>query len=53
MARQRNGDGKDVHQVKVMKDKDGNVLTSVMERWRENFEELKHWESTEKKRFTK
>ena len=36
LARQRDRDGKDVQQVKVIKDRDGNVLTgtrSVMERF--------------------
>ncbi|KAF3698958.1 hypothetical protein EXN66_Car014645 [Channa argus] len=43
LARQRDRDEKDVEQVSVIKDKDGNVLTgarSVMGRWKENFEEL-------------
>ncbi|KAF7640532.1 hypothetical protein LDENG_00043800 [Lucifuga dentata] len=36
LARQRNRDGKDVQQVRVIKHRDGNVLTgarSVMGRW--------------------
>ncbi|KAK2897556.1 hypothetical protein Q8A73_013936 [Channa argus] len=43
LARQRDRDGKDVEQVRVIKDKDGNVLTgarSVMGRSKEYFEEL-------------
>ncbi|MCJ8736328.1 hypothetical protein PDJAM_G00258270 [Pangasius djambal] len=43
LARQRDRDGKDVQQVKVIKDRDGRVLTSeesVQRRWKEYFEEL-------------
>ncbi|KAK3575651.1 hypothetical protein QTP86_031603, partial [Hemibagrus guttatus] len=38
LARQRDGDGKDVQQVRVIKDRDGRVLTSeesVQRRWKE------------------
>ncbi|KAK3574932.1 hypothetical protein QTP86_019812 [Hemibagrus guttatus] len=43
LARQRDRDGKDVQQVRVIKDTDGRVLTSeesVQRRWKEYFEEL-------------
>lgn len=43
LARQRDRDGKDVQQVRVIKDRHGNVLTcakSVIGRWKEYFEEL-------------
>ncbi|KAK3528242.1 hypothetical protein QTP86_027956 [Hemibagrus guttatus] len=43
LARQRDRDGKDVQQVRVIKDRDGRVLTSeesVQRRWKEYFEEL-------------
>ncbi|KAK3545598.1 hypothetical protein QTP70_008145 [Hemibagrus guttatus] len=43
LARQRDQDGKDVQQVRVIKDRDGRVLTSeesVQRRWNEYFEEL-------------
>ena len=43
LARQRDGDGKDVQQTRVINDRDGNVLTdarSVTGRWKEYFEEL-------------
>ncbi|KAG2463133.1 CFDP2 protein, partial [Polypterus senegalus] len=42
-ATERDRAGKDVQQVRVMKDKDGNVLTSeesVLSRWKEYFERL-------------
>ncbi|KAK3514140.1 hypothetical protein QTP70_005072 [Hemibagrus guttatus] len=42
LARQRDRDGKDVQQVRVIKDRDGRVLTSeesVQRRWKEYFEE--------------
>ncbi|KAK3512090.1 hypothetical protein QTP70_030351, partial [Hemibagrus guttatus] len=42
-TRQRDRDGKDVQQVRVIKDRDGRVLTSeesVQRRWKEYFEEL-------------
>ncbi|KAK3546072.1 hypothetical protein QTP70_019989, partial [Hemibagrus guttatus] len=44
LARQRDRDGKDVQQVRVIKDRDGRVLTSeesVLRRWKEYFEELR------------
>ncbi|KAK3556344.1 hypothetical protein QTP70_007095 [Hemibagrus guttatus] len=43
LARQRDRDGKDVQQVRAIKDRDGRVLTSeesVQRRWKEYFEEL-------------
>lgn len=43
LARQRDRDGKEVQQVRVIKDMDGNVLThstGMMERWKKNCEEL-------------
>ncbi|KAK3554531.1 hypothetical protein QTP70_024441, partial [Hemibagrus guttatus] len=43
LARQRDRDGKYVQQVRVIKDRDGRVLTSeesVQRRWKEYFEEL-------------
>ena len=51
--RQRDGNGKDVQQARMIKDKDGNVLLgdrSVMGRWKENFEELKNEENEREQR---
>lgn len=48
LARQRDRDGKDMQQVRVIKDRDGSVLTgasSVMGRWKEYFEELMNEEN--------
>ncbi|KAK3563208.1 hypothetical protein QTP86_018266, partial [Hemibagrus guttatus] len=53
LARQRDRDGKDVQQVRVIKDRDGRVLTSeesVQRRWKENFEELMNEENEREKR---
>ncbi|KAF7649500.1 hypothetical protein LDENG_00140040, partial [Lucifuga dentata] len=53
LARQRNRAGKDVQQVRVIKDRDGNVLTgarSVMGRWKEYFEELMNEENERERR---
>ncbi|XP_051800420.1 uncharacterized protein LOC127532561 [Acanthochromis polyacanthus] len=53
LARQRDRDGKDVQQVRVIKDKDGSVLTganSVMGRWKEYFEELMNEENERERR---
>ncbi|KAK3527096.1 hypothetical protein QTP86_010830 [Hemibagrus guttatus] len=53
LARQRDRDGKDVQQVRVIKDKDGRVLTSeesVQWRWKEYFEELMNEENEREKR---
>ncbi|XP_061661528.1 uncharacterized protein LOC133492816 [Syngnathoides biaculeatus] len=48
LARQRARDGKDVQQVRVIKDRDGNVLTgasSVLNRWKKYFEKLMNEEN--------
>ncbi|KAK3538581.1 hypothetical protein QTP86_006659 [Hemibagrus guttatus] len=48
LARQKDRDGKDVQQVRVIKDRDGRVLTSeesVQRRWKEYFEELMNEEN--------
>ncbi|KAK3564321.1 hypothetical protein QTP86_012406 [Hemibagrus guttatus] len=53
LARQRDRDGKDVQQVRVIKDRDGRVLTSeesVQRRWKEYFEELMNEENQREKR---
>ena len=53
LARQRDRDGKDVQQVRVIKDRDGNVLTgarSVIGRWKEYFEELMNEENERERR---
>ncbi|KAK3557283.1 hypothetical protein QTP70_026274, partial [Hemibagrus guttatus] len=53
LARQRDRDGKDVQQVRVIKDRDGRVLTSeesVQSRWKEYFEELMNEENEREKR---
>ncbi|KAK3567797.1 hypothetical protein QTP86_026441 [Hemibagrus guttatus] len=53
LARQRDGDGKDVQQVRVIKDRDGRVLASeesVQRRWKEYFEELMNEENEREKR---
>ncbi|KAK3513783.1 hypothetical protein QTP70_028893 [Hemibagrus guttatus] len=53
LARQRDRDGKDVQQVRVIKDRDGRVLTSkesVQRRWKEHFEELMNEENEREKR---
>ncbi|KAK3535343.1 hypothetical protein QTP70_009353 [Hemibagrus guttatus] len=53
LARQRDRDGKDVQQVRVIKDRDGRVLTSeesVQRRWKEYFEELMNGENEREKR---
>ncbi|KAK3519772.1 hypothetical protein QTP70_004293 [Hemibagrus guttatus] len=53
LARQRDQDGKDVQQVRVIKDRDGKVLTSeesVQRRWKEYFEELMNEENEREKR---
>ncbi|KAK3521622.1 hypothetical protein QTP70_014726, partial [Hemibagrus guttatus] len=52
LARQRDRDGKDVQQVRVIKDRDGRVLTSeesVQRRWKEYFEELMNEENEREK----
>ncbi|KAK3519636.1 hypothetical protein QTP86_002982 [Hemibagrus guttatus] len=53
LARQRDRDGKDVQQVRVIKDRDGRVRTSeesVQRRWKEYFEELMNEENEREKR---
>ncbi|KAK3551962.1 hypothetical protein QTP70_031499 [Hemibagrus guttatus] len=53
LARQGDRDGKDVQQVRVIKDRDGRVLTSeqsVQRRWKEYFEELMNEENEREKR---
>ena len=53
MVRQRDRAGKDVQQVRVMKDRDGNVLTSeesVLRRWKEYFEGLMNEENERERR---
>ncbi|KAK3523754.1 hypothetical protein QTP70_009236 [Hemibagrus guttatus] len=53
LARQRDRDGKDVQQVRVIKDRDERVLTSeesVQRRWKEYFEELMNEENERAKR---
>ncbi|KAK3547041.1 hypothetical protein QTP86_009244 [Hemibagrus guttatus] len=53
LARQRDRDGKDVQQVRVIKDRDGRVLTSeesVQRRWKEHFEELMNEENERENR---
>ncbi|KAK3510717.1 hypothetical protein QTP70_015983, partial [Hemibagrus guttatus] len=53
LARQRDRDGKDVQQVRVIKDRDGRVLTSeenIQRRWKEYFEELMNEENEREKR---
>ncbi|KAK3552604.1 hypothetical protein QTP86_017915 [Hemibagrus guttatus] len=53
LARQRDRDGKDVQQVRVIKDRNGRVLTSeesVQRRWKEYFEELMNEENEREKR---
>ncbi|KAK3538861.1 hypothetical protein QTP86_018773, partial [Hemibagrus guttatus] len=52
LARQRDRDGNDVQQVRVIKDRDGRVLTSeesVQRRWKEYFEELMNEENEREK----
>ncbi|KAK3548847.1 hypothetical protein QTP70_021038, partial [Hemibagrus guttatus] len=53
LARQRDRDRNDVQQVRVIKDRDGMVLTSVesvQRRWKEYFEELMNEENESEKR---
>ncbi|KAK3546772.1 hypothetical protein QTP86_001522, partial [Hemibagrus guttatus] len=53
LARQMDRDGKDVQQVRVIKDRAGRVLTSeesVQRRWKEYFEELMNEENEREKR---
>ncbi|KAI5627545.1 hypothetical protein C0J50_12902, partial [Silurus asotus] len=53
LARQRERAGKDVLQVRAVKDGEGNVLTrgeSVLRRWREYFEQLMNEENQRERR---
>ncbi|KAK3568487.1 hypothetical protein QTP86_008540 [Hemibagrus guttatus] len=53
LARQKDRDGKDVQQVRVIKNRDGRVLTSeesAQRRWKEYFEELMNEENEREKR---
>ncbi|KAK3525767.1 hypothetical protein QTP70_007530 [Hemibagrus guttatus] len=53
LARQRDQDGKDVKQVRVIKDRDGRMLTSedsVQRRWKEYIEELMNEENEREKK---
>ncbi|KAF7693224.1 hypothetical protein HF521_008540 [Silurus meridionalis] len=53
LARQRDRAGKDVLQVRAVKDGEGNVLTSeesVLKRWREYFEQLMNEENQRERR---
>lgn len=53
LARQRNQAGKDVQQVRLIKDREGNVITSeesVLRRWKEYFEELLNEENSRERR---
>ncbi|KAI5100986.1 hypothetical protein C0J45_9972 [Silurus meridionalis] len=53
LARQRDRAGKDVLQVRAVKDGEGNVLTSeesVLRRWREYFEQLMNKENEKERR---
>ncbi|KAK3535500.1 hypothetical protein QTP70_016924 [Hemibagrus guttatus] len=53
LARKSDQDGKDVQQVRFIKDRDGRVLTSeesVQRRWKEYFEELMNEENEREKR---
>ncbi|KAK4298997.1 hypothetical protein Pmani_028704 [Petrolisthes manimaculis] len=53
LARQRDRAGRDVQHVKMIKDVDGNILTSeesVLRRWKEYFEELMNIENVRERR---
>ncbi|KAK3542863.1 hypothetical protein QTP70_006127 [Hemibagrus guttatus] len=53
LAKQRNQDGNDLQQVRIIKDRDGKVLTSeesVQRRWKEYYEELMDEENEREKR---
>lgn len=53
LAKQRDRDGKDIQQVRVIKDADGHVLTSdhqVLNRWKEYFEKLLNEENERERR---
>ena len=53
LAKQRNRDGKDVQQVRTVKDTDGNLLVDkdeVVQRWKQYFEELMNVENEKERR---
>ena len=53
LARQSDRDGKDMQQDRMIKDRDGNLLTdarSVTGRWKEFFEELMNEENERQQR---
>ena len=53
LARQRDRAGKDVQHVRILKDKNGNVMVSleaVLKRWKEYFEKLTNEENERKPR---
>ena len=53
LARQRDRTGKDVQQVRVIKDKNGNVMVNseaVLKRWKEYFEKLMNKENNREPR---
>ncbi|KAK4302380.1 hypothetical protein Pmani_025531 [Petrolisthes manimaculis] len=53
LARQRDRAGRDVQHVKMIKDVDGNILTSeesVLRRWKEYFEQLMNIENVRERR---
>ena len=53
LARQRDKAGKDVQQIRVVKESDGRVLTSqgdVLKRWKEYFKVLMNEENTRESR---
>uniref|UniRef100_A0AAR2JL50 ribonuclease H n=1 Tax=Pygocentrus nattereri TaxID=42514 RepID=A0AAR2JL50_PYGNA len=55
LAKQRDRAGKDVQQVRLIKDREGNVLVSVervLSRWKEYFEELMNEENERERRTT-
>ncbi|KAL7841885.1 hypothetical protein SRHO_G00255760 [Serrasalmus rhombeus] len=55
MAKQRDRAGKDVQQVRLIKDREGNVLVSeqrVLSTWKEYFEELMNEENKRERRTT-
>ena len=53
LTRQRDRDGKDMQHVKMIKDKDGDVLTNeenILRRWKEYFEDLLNIENERERR---
>ena len=56
LARQRDRTGKDVQHVRVLKDKNGNVMVNseaVLKRWKEYFEKLMNEENNREPRTEK